>query len=263
MKRENLTGEPELSLRELYYHGVFERKLFTVEDVLIDLSNRKIDADLCARSGEIDAAGYERILSEIREAKAYFEAGVSAAWFEDEGFEKDEEGRVTKIDGEEVRPLPVEKIRESMQAFLKLMRKSGSTEDTEIPLEKVYEAGVFRYGDFTVEEAAVDVHNRLTDAYLLLDTETDGPDEERCRAARALVSELKEAKAWADGELVKVHFLMADAKKDAHGRITSCGGRPVLPIDDGKLKREYEEYLRMAARRRSLETAAASGEKLG
>lgn len=262
------SGMPGLSLRELYYHGVFERKLFSVEDVLADLHNRRIDADIAAGNGDLDASSYAEILSEIEAAEDYFHAGVSAAWFEDAGFQKDEEGRVTQIDGEEVMPLPVEKTRAGMEAFLKLMRKN---DEEEITLRRVYEAGVFRYGDFTVEEAAVDVHNRLLDAWLLLDREAERLEEHDAHAAsisgavsetvsvppsvyalRKTIAELKEAKAWADRELVEVHFLTANAKKDAYGRYTSVGGHPVIPIDVEKLRDEYEEYLRMAIRRHEL-----------
>ena len=257
------TGEMkrELSLRELYYRGVFERKIFTVEDVLMDLHNKKIDADIGARSGDLDAASYEEILSEIRAAESYFHAGVSAAWFEDEGFEQDEEGHVILVDGEPVEPLPVEKVRESMEAFLRLMQKGTGTEEKPIPLQKAYEAGVFRYGDFTVEEAAVDVHNRLTDAYLELDRVTEAGGD--ISALHKDIAELKEAKEWADGELVKIHFLMADAKKDAFDRYTEYGGQPVVPVDTEKLRKEYEEYCRMTLRQRNFRNTAHADIRLG
>ena len=266
IRETSAASAPVLSLRELYYHGIFDRKLFTVEDVLIDIHNRRINADIAARDGELDPAEYAEVLSETGAAAAYFEAGVAAAWFRDEGFEKDEEGRVTKIDGEDVAPLPVETLRESMGAFLVMMRKDG-TKDPGIPLVRVYEAGVFRYGDFTVEEAAVDVHNRLTEAYLALDAAAErwerlsaetSADHSREQAKNEIASlkdrigELKEARAWADSELVKVHFLMTDVRKDACGRFITHNGQPVIPIDEKKLREEYEEYLCVVMRQKEL-----------
>ena len=232
---------PVLTLRDLYQRAVFSRRILSASEAAIDIYNRRVSLRVAAREGELDAETYARESYGLEQAWDYFAALITDAYFSGECFEKDEEGRILKMDGEPLAVLDMEKVKADMRAFLSLLR-GGAGEADKILEKQAYEAGIFRYRLFTVEEAAADVRNRLVDAYLGLDPENGSVTE------RSYLADLKQAKAWLDGEMIRLHFLVNDSKKDEDGRYTEFEGKPVIPVDVEGLRSECEEYFRRMGR---------------
>lgn len=229
------------ALRDILHRAVFRRRILPVEDAVIDIWNRSVSLEENFKNSVVGKEEYAAQKKELEDAASYFNAVIVDSYLKSDDFERDDEGRIVSVSGEKVLPLNIESIREQMTAFLRVLRKSGEGEPADIPLEKVYEAGIYRYGRFSVEEAEVDVNNRLVQCYIRLENDVSGELK-----IRKDLEELKEAKKALDSEMLAMHFLVNGSVKDRYGRILKFEGRPVAPLDLDDLYREYDSFVRLS-----------------
>lgn len=212
-------------LKEKYQQGM-DRGLFTVEDAALDIHNRLLDIDIAQSKGELDDNSYQNQKKELADAAELFNEKVSDKYLSTDGIERDDKDRIISVDGTPVIPINLEELNESLKEYKKLMAKEKDAEFADLPYDYLYNAGIFMLRHFSVDQAYIDVLNRLINLNIASENGNIGDLYYKQENAK-----LENAKKFLASEMIKMYFFSGECETDSVGRFTKIGDREVKPID--------------------------------
>jgi len=224
----------DLTVRNLYFRGHTQRRLFSVEDAAIDIHNRLIDIEEDHRTGVLTDDEYEAKKAAYLDAGQYFNGKIADNYFSAEECDRDDEDRILTFNGKEVKQLDIEGINALIKKFRQALVKEKDAEFADQSYLELYKAGIFRYKYFSVEEASIDIHNRIINLSI-----ANFEEEISDFVYYSEKAKLEEAKTFIDSEMVNLHFLFQDCKMDPRGRYSEVNGHTVKPIDLEEIRQEF------------------------
>lgn len=220
------------SMLALYHNSVFTRKLYTIDNVNVDIHNRIISTEMAYKEGRLGEADYKKQMDELRAAQHYFNNEYAIDYFRDMDFERDDEDRIIKVDDEKTEQIDLESVEAVQRKFLEMLRRGHEKDEEHYSTLQLYNLGLERKL-FTCDTAWIDCHNRMADLYVQMEEELIDDFQFRFK-----LKELQDAMDYLNERVAKEHLQADQFKCDMYNRYVEIKGKEVKQIDMDQLKKD-------------------------